>query len=144
LDLGAEVGPNGLNVGRDGLDLLKRLNQLSADRHPRDTELQARLNSYDLAYRMESSAPEAVDVSKESAAVKDLYGLNDEESKDYGTVLLRARRLVERNVRFIHVVTGHIDVDGDSQDWDAHGTWRRTTARTPGRWTNRSPDCSRI
>jgi hypothetical protein len=105
---------------RGGLDLLKRLNQLSADRRPQDTELQARLNSYDLAYRMESSAPEAVDVSKESAAVKDLYGLNEEASKDYGTVLLRARRLVERNVRFVHVVTGNIDVDGDSQDWDAH------------------------
>jgi Protein of unknown function (DUF1501) len=105
---------------RDGLDLLKRLNQLNAARHPHDTELQARLNSYDLAYRMESSAPEAVDVSKESAAVKELYGLNEEASKDYGTVLLRARRLVERNVRFIHVVTGHVDVDGDAQDWDAH------------------------
>jgi hypothetical protein len=105
---------------RDGLDLLKRLNHLSADRRPRDTELQARLNSYDLAYRMESSAPEAVDVSKESTATKALYGLNDEESQDYGTVLLRARRLVERNVRFVHVVTGHVDVDGDSQDWDAH------------------------
>jgi len=105
---------------RDGLDLLKRLNQLGAKRYPRDTELEARLNSYDLAYRMESSAPEAVDVSKESAATKDLYGLNDEDSKDYGTVLLRARRLVERNVRFIHVVTGHVDVGGDAQDWDAH------------------------
>jgi hypothetical protein len=105
---------------RDGLDLLKRLNQLSADRRPHDTELQARLNSYDLAYRMESSAPEAVDVSKESTATKELYGLNDEDSKDYGTVLLRARRLVERQVRFVHVVTGHVDVDGDSQDWDAH------------------------
>ena len=105
---------------RDGLDLLRHLNQLSADRHPADTELRARLNSYDLAYRMESSAPEAVDVSKESAATQELYGLNDEESKDYGTVLLRARRLVERKVRFVHVVTGHVDVDGDSQDWDAH------------------------
>jgi hypothetical protein len=105
---------------RDGLDLLKRLNQLSAERHPRDTELQARLNSYDLAYRMESSAPEAVDVSKESAAIKELYGLHEEASRDYGTVLLRGRRLVERNVRFIHVVTGTVDVNGDSQDWDAH------------------------
>ncbi len=105
---------------RDALDLLKRLNQRSAERYPRDTELPARLNSYDLAYRMESSAPEAVDVTKESAATKELYGLNEEASKDYGTVLLRARRLVERNVRFIHVVTGNVDVDGDGQDWDAH------------------------
>src|SRR5580698_8774430 len=91
---------------RDNLDLLKRLNQHSAERHPEDTELQARLNSYELAYRMESSAPEAVDLSKESDATKELYGLNDEATNDYGTTILRARRLVERGVRFIHVVTG--------------------------------------
>lgn len=105
---------------RDSLDLLKRLNQRQAERHPSDSELRARLNSYDLAYRMESSAPEAVDVTKESAATRSLYGLDDERSRDYGTILLRARRLVERNVRFIHVVTGHVDVNGDNQDWDAH------------------------
>jgi len=105
---------------RDSLDLLKRLNQLRAARRPDDSELRARIDSYDLAYRMESSAPEAVDVTKESAATKSLYGLDDEPSRDYGTVLLRARRLVERNVRFVHVVTGNVDVDGDNQDWDAH------------------------
>ena len=71
---------------RDGLDLLRRLNQLSADRHPGDTELQARLNSYDLAYRMESAAPEAVDVSKETAATKDLYHLPPEEDAKIPTV----------------------------------------------------------
>jgi hypothetical protein len=53
---------------RDNLDLLKRLNQHSAARHPENTELQARINSYELAYRMQSSAPEAVDLSKETAA----------------------------------------------------------------------------
>jgi len=105
---------------RDSLDLLKHLNQLRAARRPNDSELRARIDSYDLAYRMESSAPEAVDVTKESAATKSLYGLDGEESRDYGTVLLRARRLVERNVRFVHVVTGNVDVDGDNQDWDAH------------------------
>jgi len=105
---------------RDALALVRTLNQLNVDRHPHDTELEARLNSYDLAYRMESAAPEAVDVSKETAATKALYGLDDEASKDYGTVLLRARRLVERKVRFVHVVTGHLDIDGESQDWDAH------------------------
>jgi len=105
---------------RDGLDLLKRLNELRAARRPGDSELRARLNSYDLAYRMESSAPEAVDITRESAATKTLYGLDDDISRDYGTVLLRARRLVERNVRFVHVVTGNVDVAGDNQDWDAH------------------------
>jgi hypothetical protein len=105
---------------RSNLDLLKRLNQHSAARHPEDTELQARLNSYELAYRMQSAAPEAVDLGKESDATKELYGLNDEASKDYGTSILRARRLVERGVRFIHIVTGPVDVLGEKRSWDAH------------------------
>jgi hypothetical protein len=107
---------------RDDLDLLKRLNQYSAERHPGDTELLARLNSYELAYRMESSAPEAVDLTQESDATKELYGLNEQRANDYGTALLRARRLVERGVRFVHVVSGYIDDagPGDNRNWDAH------------------------
>jgi hypothetical protein len=105
---------------RDNLDLLKRLNQHSAARYPEDTELQARINSYELAYRMQSAAPEAVDLSKETDATKELYGLNDPASNDYGTSILRARRLVERGVRFIHIVTGPVDVLGEKRSWDAH------------------------
>lgn len=105
---------------RDNLDLLKRLNQQRAALHPEDTELQARLNSYELAYRMESAAPESVDLSKESDATRELYGLNDEATRDYGTTLLRARRLVERGVRFVQVHTGNVEVNGDQISWDAH------------------------
>lgn len=105
---------------RDNLDLLKRLNQHSDSRYPEDTELQARLNSYELAYRMESAAPEAVDLSKETDATKELYGLNEEATRDYGTNLIRARRLVERGVRFIQVVNGPIQVAGEELSWDAH------------------------
>lgn len=105
---------------RDNLDLLKTLNQRSAAKHPQDSELQARLNSYELAYRMESAAPDAVDLSKESDATKNLYGLNDDATKGYGTNLLRARRLVEKGVRFIQVVSGPLDIAGDSTNWDAH------------------------
>src|SRR5580700_10508480 len=72
---------------RDDLDLLRRLNQHSAERHPGDTELLARLNSYELAYRMETSAPDAVDLTQESDATKELYGLNGERENDYGTAL---------------------------------------------------------
>jgi Protein of unknown function (DUF1501) len=75
---------------RDSLDLLKRLNQQGAARYPQDSELQARLNSYELAYRMESAASEAVDLSKGSHATKELYGLNDESARDYGTNMLIA------------------------------------------------------
>jgi hypothetical protein len=102
---------------RDNLDLLKKLNEHRASRYPEDTELQARIRSYELAYRMETSAPEAVDLSKESDATKELYGIGEKESNDYGTNLLRARRLVERGVRFVHVVSGE---SNSVRDWDAH------------------------
>jgi hypothetical protein len=105
---------------RDDFDLLNKLNKERASRYPEDTELQARIRSYELAYRMESTAPEAVDISKETAATKELYGLNDDATRDYGTVALRARRLVERGVRFIQVVNGNVDVAGDNVNWDAH------------------------
>jgi len=102
------------------LDLLKQLNRDGAARYPQDTELQARNRSYELAARMEVAAPEAVDLSKESDATKELYGLNDEVSKGYGTNLLRARRLVERGVRFIQVISGELEVAGENRTWDAH------------------------
>jgi Protein of unknown function (DUF1501) len=107
---------------RDNLDLLKRLNAHNGSRYPQDTELQARLNSYELAYRMESSAPDAVDLGKESDTTKDLYGLNDTDPnvKDYGGLLLKARRLVERGVRFVQVISGPVEVGGEEISWDAH------------------------
>ena len=105
---------------RASLDFLRRLNQQFDGRYPQDTELQARADSYELAYRMQETAPEAVDFSKESDATKELYGLNDETTKAYGELLLRARRLTERGVRFIQVVSGPTDIKGDSRDWDAH------------------------
>ena len=106
---------------RENLDLLAKINTHKSAELPSDTELEARTRSYELAYRMESSAPEAVDLSKETAATKALYGLNDDVSKDYGTALLRARRLVERGVRFIQVVSGPVDaISDDNKNWDAH------------------------
>ncbi len=106
---------------RSSLDLLKRLNNIGAERHPSDTELRARLQSYELADRMQTAAPKAVDISNESAATKELYGLNDKTSQSYGEVLLRARRLVENGVRFVQVVSGFPEgVETDRQSWDAH------------------------
>jgi uncharacterized protein (DUF1501 family) len=100
------------------LDLLKRLNQHK--QYAEDYELKARTRAYELAARMEVAAPEAVDLSKETEATKELYGLNDDTSKGYGQVLLRARRLVERGVRFIQVVSGPLEIEGESRNWDAH------------------------
>jgi hypothetical protein len=103
---------------RSTLDLIGALNQHSDSARNGDTELSARAKSYELAYRMEKSAPEAVDLAKETAATRELYGIGTKETEEYGTALLRARRLVERGVRFVHVISGPTDASVDS--WDAH------------------------
>jgi hypothetical protein len=107
---------------RASLDLLKKINGFNTTQRPADTELLARLQSYELAYRMQSAAPEAVSLAKESEATKKLYGLDDKVSESYGTALLRARRLVERGVRFVQVVSGAPDgvAENNRRDWDAH------------------------
>lgn len=105
------------NQQRDALDFLKAFNKQHADKYPADTELRARLEAYELAYRMQSTVPNVVDINKESAATRAAYGIGVEETNDYGTNLLRARRLVENGVRFIQVVSGKA---GKYNDWDAH------------------------
>ena len=79
-----------------------------------DNELAARINAYELAYRMQTAAPEAVDISSESAATKEMYGLNDRKTAITGSNCLLARRLVERGVRFVQVYSG------SGSGWDAH------------------------
>jgi uncharacterized protein (DUF1501 family) len=99
---------------RSKLDLLAALNhQFSADK-AEDTELAARLNSYELAYRMQAAAPEAVDLSGEAEATKRLYGLDADETRKFGTLCLMGRRLVERGVRFVELYCG------SGSGWDAH------------------------
>jgi len=104
---------------RSTLDLLRSLNEHQAERYPQDSELQARARSYDLAFRMQKTAPEAVDLSKESEATRKLYGVDEHATQEFGTALLRARRLVERNVRFVHAISGTPE-DSDVDSWDAH------------------------
>src|SRR5437868_6542030 len=84
---------------RRSFELLRKLNEQHLP--PGDTELEARIASYELAFRMPQHAPEAVDLSKETEATKKLYGLGDARTADFGTRLLRARRLAERRVRFV-------------------------------------------
>ena len=99
---------------RGKLDFLRALNEWYSRDKEDDTELDARTRSYELAYQMQSAAPEAVDLSKESDATKKLYGIDEPETKAYGTNLLLARRLVERGVRFVEVYSG------SGSRWDAH------------------------
>ncbi len=100
---------------RRTLELLRRMNEI--DLEPGDTELSARMASYELAFRMQRHAPEAVDLAKESAATKKLYGLDEKRTADFGTRLLLARRLVERGVRFVQVYSGGGPL---VTQWDAH------------------------
>ena len=83
------------------LDYLRRMNEMNQS--PEDSELAARVASYELAFRMQQHAPEAVDFGKESEATKKLYGLDAPHTKEFGTRCLLARRLVERGVRFIQL-----------------------------------------
>jgi hypothetical protein len=96
-------------------DLVKKLNEQNLD--PDDTELQARIASYELAYRMQQHAPEAVDLTKETEKTREAYGLNRKETADFGTRILLARRLVERGVRFVQVYSGGGPL---VTQWDAH------------------------
>jgi hypothetical protein len=100
---------------RRTLDFLRRMNE--ADLDPADTELAARIATYELAFRMQQHAPEAVDLAKETAATKAAYGLDDKRSADFGTRCLLARRLVERGVRFIQLYSGGGPL---VTQWDAH------------------------
>jgi hypothetical protein len=103
---------------RDLLDTLGRMNHRHFEMHPDQSDLAARIASYELAYKMQEHAPEAVDLSQETEATKRLYGIDKERTHDFGMRCLLARRLVERGVRFIQVYSGGAHND---QNWDAHG-----------------------
>jgi hypothetical protein len=102
---------------RDLLDTLRTLNERHLAARNHDSELMARLESYELAFRMQMSAPEATDISSESEATKKLYGLDNPVSADFGGRCLLARRLVERGVRFVQVWSGN---GQNKDDWDGH------------------------
>ena len=99
---------------RSKLQLLTALNRRYSAGKEEDSELEARINSYELAYRMQKAAPEAVDLSKETEATKKLYGMDDEATAKFGANCLLARRLVERGVRFVELYSG------SGSGWDAH------------------------
>jgi hypothetical protein len=102
---------------RAELDLLKQLNELHQARHPEEADLSARIESFELAYRMQSAAPEALDLACEPRGVRDLYGLDDPCCGEFGRQCLIARRLVERGVRFVQIYSGGMD---NQRSWDGH------------------------
>lgn len=100
------------------LDQLRVYNEQHESEHTGNPDLMARIASYELAYKMQSSAPEAVDLADETKETLELYGINDEKTEYFGRQLLMARRLVERGVRFVQVYSGGAHND---DNWDAHG-----------------------
>jgi uncharacterized protein (DUF1501 family) len=101
---------------RRTLDLAQWLNRRHARTSAASPDLDARIAAYELAYRMQTAAPEAVDITKESAETRKLYGLDGEVTRSFATRCLIARRLVERGVRFVQIISG----SGDTKDWDHH------------------------
>ena len=110
--------PRGLKAStqKSQLELLNWLNRRSADRYPGATQVKARTKSFEMAYQMQSSVPDLADLSDETAATHELYGLNDPDCKYFGAQCLLARRMVEREVPFIQIYHG-----GYENNWDQHG-----------------------
>jgi hypothetical protein len=103
----------------DGLALLEKLNRRHAASRSGDSRLDARIASYEMAARLQLSAPEVLDLSKETRATKQLYGLDDKVTEDFGRNCLIARRLLERGVRFVQVWSG-ADNGFPRRNWDSH------------------------
>lgn len=102
---------------REMFDLLNWYNQKHLESRADDSTLGARLASYELAFRMQTAAPELADLSKETDATRRLYGVGEKRTNDFGSRCLLARRLVERGVRFVQVWSGSTT---DGSDWDGH------------------------
>ena len=98
------------------LELLRKLHERQK---PNDAELEARIQSFELAFRMQMAAPEAMDTSKESTATRALYGLDDKTTENFGLQCLLARRFAERGVRFIQVSHAH-SLPFNNEQWDQH------------------------
>lgn len=106
-------------VQEGNLAFLRELNERHLAQHPGEAELEARIATYELAARMQVAAKEALDISKEPEYIRKLYGLDKDETREYGTRCLIARRLVERGVRFVQLFLG-------GQPWDTHSDIRST------------------
>src|SRR5437764_8657515 len=103
----------------DGLALLQQMNRQHQEARPGDSRLDARIASYEMAARLQLSAPEVLDISRESAATRRLYGLDKPITEEFGRHCLIARRLLERGVRFVQVWSG-ADNGFPRRNWDSH------------------------
>jgi Protein of unknown function (DUF1501) len=109
---------------RGELDFLAAFNRLHAEQREEDSRLTARIESFELAFRMQTEAPEAFGVDRESAAMQALYGLGNPATEIFGRQCLMARRLVERGVRIVQVYHTQTSKRSSCQLWDQHGSLR--------------------
>ena len=127
---GTALNPNGAPINnltrssdrsdqeqRAQLNLINRLNKHYQQQNPSEGEVAARIESFELAYRMQMAAPDALDVSQEPAAIQEAYGLNDKRCTHFARQCLMARRLVERGVRFVQIFSGGME---NQLSWDGH------------------------
>jgi hypothetical protein len=112
---------------RTELEFIQELNGLAAVEYPDDEKLRARIKSYELAYRMQMSVPEALDLASETQETQQLYGLDNPDTEIYGRRLLAARRLAERGVRFTLAYLS------DYGEWDSHQDLKNLHAKSCGR-----------
>jgi hypothetical protein len=110
------------------LGLLGKLNTMAGIDYPDDQELRARIRSYELAFQMQRSVPETLQLEKESEETTKLYGLDQAATREFGQQCLVARRLVERGVRFVQLFHG----GGGGGDWDSHGAIKRNHGKLAG------------
>jgi len=121
--------PEAIDQGRV-LDALSWFNENHRETRRDNSELSARIAAYELAFRMQTEAPGVTDLSRESPAAREMYGLNDDNTRAFGAKCLLARRLVEQGVRFIQIYSGTND---GFDDWDGHSNNDRTHTRMAGR-----------
>jgi uncharacterized protein (DUF1501 family) len=127
---GTALNPQGVpidNLQRDGnvsasgqrrqLNLLKKLNQQHQQQREGEEELSARIETFELAYRMQMAAPEALDVKRETSHVQSMYGLDNPKCAHFARQCLMARRMVERGVRFVQIYSGGME---NERSWDGH------------------------
>ncbi len=118
-----------LEQQRRQLDFIRQQNAEHAQRHAAELDLDARLESFELAFRMQSEAPECFELDKEPAAVHALYGTDDERCAHFARQCLLARRMVERGVRFVQIYSGGTAND---RSWDAHDDVRENHLQFAG------------
>lgn len=127
LPFGARLKDASAEEQRQQFEFIHELNQLSSVEYPKDEQLRARIKAYELAFRMQGSVPDALDLTQESAETQRLYGIDEETTAVYGRRLLAARRLAERGVRFSLVYLS------DYGEWDSHLDLRKLHTRSCAR-----------